>query len=511
MQGQRAHIHHLGGEGEDVMEIQSRWAHHEGRQNELEDLEAELERGNTNTWEPKAGERVKIAKEGTYKGCEGIIVDPDWTGRVNIKMDESGQIKSYLRAELLHEHIRHGVEHATSRSDRKHSVLPWAHKRAEKVDLADLYCLIDDDEAFLSEVAKRLSRLQKFVMDHTNEMGLDKDTRKFTPDAEARLREAFKGLDTDGSGTLSWQEVDKGVRRAATKEDQIDMIALSNTVGIMSAMDGGKEVDEDSFVDVLQRKARSEIGPSAQVLHVIYRHMKKIDTCMGLQDHAIEEFESNQNFTELLKSRNISTHLVEDDEDTMHGALELIPVFGGVAGGLARGLSRHAQNLELPTLGVYRDFALICKRIAYSNSFADFIAVCIFVVGGVEAASTYHDKIPKELEMVNYVLLVIFMIEMLLKIFAEGSQPWRYWTGHAGGDTDGFGQKHKEYRWNCFDSAIILSSVATEVQERLAKTNASFNFAYARLFRLIRLCRVVRIVRYMPEMLTILDGSVLSI
>jgi Ca2+-binding EF-hand superfamily protein len=243
------------------------------------DLGAELERANeTSPW--KVGDSVKIAKEGSQKGLEGSVVDPDWTGRVKVKMDESGAIKSYLPAELLH--TRHHDVHTSSRSDLRHSALSWASTtRAAKVDLNDLHCLIDDEEAFLSDVAKRLSSLQQLVMARTQHVGLDKDTRKFTPDAEDGLRKAFKCLDTDGSGTLSWQEILTGVKRAATKEDQIDMIALSNTVGMMAATDernGVEEVDEDSFVALLQKKARCEIGPSMSVLHLIQRYVQRIDT-----------------------------------------------------------------------------------------------------------------------------------------------------------------------------------------------------------------------------------------
>jgi hypothetical protein len=290
------------------------------------------------------------------------------------------------------------------------------------VNLDDLHCLIDDDEAFLSEVTKRLSALNEYVQEHAEKMGLDAETRKFTPESEEALRDAFAALDTDNSGTLSWQEIDKGVRRAATKEIHIDMIALSNTVGIMAAMDHGEEINEDHFVSMLEKKARSEVGPSSGVLHLIYRHMKRIDTCMGLSDYAVDKFKSNGRFTELLSSRNIDTQLVDQDDDgVMTKQLNKIPLFGGLAGGLAKGMMKHAENLELPTLNIYRVFADRCKEIAYSHSFSNCIALCIIVVGGVEAATTYHKEVPADLEMVNYVLLLIFTIEMLLKVFAEGS------------------------------------------------------------------------------------------
>jgi hypothetical protein len=47
------------------------------------------------------GDRVKICKIGNHRGEEGTIDVPDWTGRVKIKMDKGGEIKSYMANELI--------------------------------------------------------------------------------------------------------------------------------------------------------------------------------------------------------------------------------------------------------------------------------------------------------------------------------------------------------------------------------------------------------------------------
>jgi hypothetical protein len=46
------------------------------------------------------GDRVKITKEGTFCGEEGVIDDTNWSGRVKVRMDGSTAIKSYLATEL---------------------------------------------------------------------------------------------------------------------------------------------------------------------------------------------------------------------------------------------------------------------------------------------------------------------------------------------------------------------------------------------------------------------------
>ena len=99
-----------------------------------------------------------------------------------------------------------------------------------RVELSSLNVLIDDDEAFLSDIAQRLNGIQQLIADHSGKLGLDSGARDFTPDAERRLREAFNIMDADGSGELCWTEVDTGVRDAMSKHDQVDMIALRNTL-----------------------------------------------------------------------------------------------------------------------------------------------------------------------------------------------------------------------------------------------------------------------------------------
>ena len=43
----------------------------------------------------------------------------------------------------------------------------------------------------------------------------------------------------------------------------------------------------------------------------------------------------------------------------------------------------------------------------------------------------------------DQIVLGVFIIEILVKIAAEGAAPWRYWTG-------------KEFKWNNFDFVIVV-------------------------------------------------------
>jgi hypothetical protein len=49
------------------------------------------------------GDRVQVVKEGTMKGETAAVVDADWSGRVKVEMEgaDDGQVKSYLRSEIV--------------------------------------------------------------------------------------------------------------------------------------------------------------------------------------------------------------------------------------------------------------------------------------------------------------------------------------------------------------------------------------------------------------------------
>jgi hypothetical protein len=57
----------------------------------------------------KVGDRVQITKAGTQHGKTGVVVDPDWTGRTKLEMDEDGAVKSYLTSEIELHHVMEKV------------------------------------------------------------------------------------------------------------------------------------------------------------------------------------------------------------------------------------------------------------------------------------------------------------------------------------------------------------------------------------------------------------------
>jgi hypothetical protein len=421
---------------------------------------------------------------------------------------------------------------ASSRRLRSASsrLLSNAHQRKE-IDLADVKCLIDDDVAFMSAVSQRLAALQKFIREHYVSIGLDPDTRKLTPKAVASLRRAFEILDEDDSGQLSWKEVEDGVQRAAmhAKGDPVDVIALSNTVRVIGTS-AGDEITEDDFVNKLQDKACGETGPSSGLWRPIYRHFKRIDAYLGLSARPEDELDcGNDRYERLLRSQNINTDLAEGADGFADGYLDDIPMLhaaGKLSRGLMKNLDSMTEDMEIPVLGVYHWFALVCKRIAYSSIFFTWMGMTVLCMAIVEMALTYYQgdgvDIPSGLNIVGDILLVVFVVEVVMKVCAEGGQPWRYFTGYprpkkkndlttpkdgVAPAIEPLGQKRHENRWNCFDCAVTTASVVQRVHSTFADNSASLNFSFARLIRLLRLCRMLRLVHYMPEMLIVITGG----
>ena len=126
----------------------------------------------------------------------------------------------------------------------------------------------------------------------------------------------------------------------------------------------------------------------------------------------------------------------------------------------------------------------ILKRIAESSLFQNFIILVIILAGVVVGLETYHGFAQRHghiLHILNDVILAIFVAEILIKMGAEGKQPWRYFFDP----------------WNVFDFLIVAACFLP------------IGSQYAMVLRLARLLRVLRLVRALPK-LQILVGALLK-
>lgn len=117
----------------------------------------------------------------------------------------------------------------------------------------------------------------------------------------------------------------------------------------------------------------------------------------------------------------------------------------------------------------------ILKKIVSSPYFCSFITCIIIFAGilvGIETFPEIANKHKKTLNLLNHTVIIIFTIEIILKITAEKKQPLNYFK-------DG---------WNIFDFTIVTICFLP------LGTN------YVSILRLFRLLRVLRLITIVPKL-----------
>jgi voltage-gated sodium channel len=126
------------------------------------------------------------------------------------------------------------------------------------------------------------------------------------------------------------------------------------------------------------------------------------------------------------------------------------------------------------------------QRIAESAWFHYFVTVVIVLAGllvGVETSPALVAEHGDLLHLLDRVILGVFVIEIAIKLVAQGSTPWRYFR-------DPF---------NCFDFVIV------------AVTLLPFGAQYVTVLRLLRLLRVLRLVHALPRLQILVSALLKSI
>ncbi len=126
------------------------------------------------------------------------------------------------------------------------------------------------------------------------------------------------------------------------------------------------------------------------------------------------------------------------------------------------------------------------QRLTQSAAFQRFIIAVIVINGAVVGMETYPalmDRWGALLETLDGLCLAIFTVEILLRILAYGTRPWRFFTGG----------------WNVFDFVIVSAAYVPGLAEQ------------GTLLRLIRLLRVLRLLSTLPSMQMMVAALVHSI
>jgi voltage-gated sodium channel len=126
------------------------------------------------------------------------------------------------------------------------------------------------------------------------------------------------------------------------------------------------------------------------------------------------------------------------------------------------------------------------RRITHSPLFQHFITLIILLAGavvGLETSPTAVARWGDSFRLLDRIVLGIFVLEIAIKLAAEGKTPWRYFRDP----------------WNVFDFSIVAVSLLP------------VDGQYITVLRLARLLRVLRLVHALPRLQILVSALLRSI
>ena len=130
--------------------------------------------------------------------------------------------------------------------------------------------------------------------------------------------------------------------------------------------------------------------------------------------------------------------------------------------------------------------AAFCQRIAHASWFKQGVTSLILFAGVLVGCETYPrivDQWGRELALLNDIILWIFVVEIVVKMVAEGSRPWRFFYNG----------------WNVFDFVIVGAAFVPGVGQ------------FAVTLRLLRLLRVLKLLSALPRLQVLVSALLKSI
>ncbi|MBX3126574.1 MAG: ion transporter [Polyangiaceae bacterium] len=126
------------------------------------------------------------------------------------------------------------------------------------------------------------------------------------------------------------------------------------------------------------------------------------------------------------------------------------------------------------------------RTIAESKRFQNFVTWVIIFAGVLVGVETYPGLVAQygdTLHTLDKIVLGIFVVEILVKVGAEGNKPWRFFSDN----------------WNVFDFIIVAAAFLP------------ISSQYVTVLRLARLLRVLRLVRALPKLQLLVSALLKSI
>ncbi len=128
----------------------------------------------------------------------------------------------------------------------------------------------------------------------------------------------------------------------------------------------------------------------------------------------------------------------------------------------------------------------LLSKIAHSPLFINFITGVIVIAGLLVGAETYPGIVADHgatLHLLDQIVLWIFVLEIVVKMGAEGKKPWRYFKDP----------------WNVFDFVIVAGAFLPFAGNAVT------------VLRLLRLLRVLKLVRALPKLQVLVSALLKSI
>ena len=161
-------------------------------------------------------------------------------------------------------------------------------------------------------------------------------------------------------------------------------------------------------------------------------------------------------------------------------------------------IRQRSQYLENNENSIAVEESMSCRDrvglLVSSDYFSFFIMALIFInliLLGIEldfSASLGQDDIPMWFEIVNFVIVSVFMLELVLKMYARGVRAF------FGGDDGG---------WNVFDLIIVVVSLLESVISSQLEMSHLRVMRFARLVKTLRGVRVMRLLHYISALRTL--------
>ncbi len=328
----------------------------------------------------------------------------------------------------------------------------------------------------------------------------------------------FRGNDPQHFGSLGLTLL--SLFRMATLEDWTDIMYINmfgcdiygygdpvNSTGYNSQNLTDLEAMRIPPCDVAYADARGFVSAIFFIFFTIVSALVVMSLFIGVVTTTMMDASSEMQREEKLKKSNRKKD-VKKLERTRHtlDKLDLVKPDGGVATKEAERLEALKQKAGCLGIGPYDDYTGdYCTgygKVSHKacvlrdhNSFQMFIILVICVAGMLVGIQTYPSAITSTggtcapegsdecdggiLKTIDWIILIVFTFEVVLKVIAEHSQPWLYFT------TSG---------WNLFDFFIVAMCYMPFAGRAVA------------VLRLLRLLRVLKLVKQLPQLQMIVLG-----